>query len=267
MILSIIPVYFKISSVPTSQFSISFVSSTRKSFPRIHPQVKQPTQRFRDDYIVKEFFNCWKDYASEKARIAELRRKRVTIDFREFWFQDAFSDPFYSYFEQPLDYRKKQNTHHQMAYRLHKRLVRTGREQPKETMNGINRASFLPVLFNLPKHHLDRQGSLTRRRQLITDDQSIPLSSLIMHNNELLSLIRERLNRRKMPMNVSRDELAIQELLLNNSLLEQGTVQDLDRLIADYYISLEDQHTKTPPKSSSSVVRLPSIRRSSVLSN
>ncbi|CAF4859570.1 unnamed protein product, partial [Rotaria socialis] len=95
------------------------------------------------------------------------RRKRVTIDFREFWFQDALSDPFYSYFEQPLDCIKKQDNHHQMAYRLHKRLVRTGREQPKETMNGVDRSSFLPVLFNLPKNNFDRQVSLSRRRQLI----------------------------------------------------------------------------------------------------
>ncbi|CAF5137982.1 unnamed protein product [Rotaria sp. Silwood1] len=90
----------------------------------IESRIKQSTQRFHDDYIVKEFFNCWKDYTVEQARIAELRRKRITIDF---------------------------HNHHQMAYRLHKRLVRTDCEQPKETMNNINRSSFLSILFNLPK--------------------------------------------------------------------------------------------------------------------
>ncbi|CAF3873436.1 unnamed protein product, partial [Rotaria sp. Silwood1] len=55
-------------------------------FSRIESRIKQSTQRFHDDYIVKEFFNCWKDYTVEQARIAELRRKRITIDFREFWF-------------------------------------------------------------------------------------------------------------------------------------------------------------------------------------
>jgi hypothetical protein len=179
----------------------------------------------------------------------------VTIDFREFWFQDAFSDPFYSYFEQPTDYREKQNTQHQMAYRLHKRLVRTGREQPKETMNGINRSSFLPVLFNLPKNNLDRQGSLTRRRQFI-EDNLIPLSNLITHNDDVLPLIRERLNRMKTPINRSRDELAIKQLLLKSSLLEQGTIQDLDRLIMDYF---EDQQTKL----SGNIVKLPMIKQSS----
>ncbi|CAF1470955.1 unnamed protein product, partial [Rotaria sp. Silwood1] len=130
-------------------------------FSRIESRIKQSTQRFRDDYIVKEFFNCWKDYTVEQTRIAELRRKRITIDFREFWFQDAIFDSFYSYFEQPLDYIKKQDNHHQMAYRLHKRLVRTDREQSKETMNNINRSSFLSILFNLPKNNLDRQISLS----------------------------------------------------------------------------------------------------------
>ena len=219
---------------------------------RIQPYIKQPTQRFRNDYIVKEFFNCWKDYAAEKARITELRRKRVTIDFREFWFQDALSDPFYSYIEQPIDYRKKQSAQHQMAYRLHKRLVRTGREQPKETMHGINRSSFLPILFNLPKNNLDRQVSLTQRRQFI-EDESIPLMNLIPRKDDVLPLIRERLNRTKIQSNRPRDELAIKQRVLRSSLLEQGTIQDLDRLITDYF---EEQQ-------SSNAVKLPMIKQPS----
>ncbi|CAF3003205.1 unnamed protein product, partial [Rotaria sp. Silwood2] len=246
----------------------------QRNLDKIESRVKQTTQRFRDDYIVKEFFNCWKDYAVEQARIAELRRKRVTIDFREFWFQDAFSDPFYSYFEQPLDYIKKQDNHHQMAYRLHKRLVRTGREQPKETMNNINRSSFLPILFNLPKNNLDRQVSLSRRRQLINYDNNdnqnylIPLSNLITHHDEILSLIRERikfLNRTKTYINIHRDELAIKELLLNTSLLQQGTIKDLDKLIIDYYTSVEQQDIKILSKSMSSIVKLPMLKPSSLI--
>lgn len=225
---------------------------------RFHPQIKQPTQRFRDDYIVKEFFNCWKDYTTEKARIAELRRKRIAIDFREFWFQDALSNSFYSYFQQPSDYIKKQNHQHQMAYRLHKRLVRAGREQPKETMNEQNHSSFLPILFNLPKNYLDRQGSLTRRRQLINDTNKyhlIPLNNLITNHDEVLPLIRERLNflnRTKNSINIHTDEIAIKQLLLNSSLLEQGTIEDLDQLITNYYQSFEEQDMKN-------IVKLPSI--------
>ncbi|CAF4553692.1 unnamed protein product [Rotaria socialis] len=238
---------------------------------KIESRVKQTTQRFRDDYIVKEFFNCWKDYTVEQARILELRRKRVTIDFREFWFQDALSDPFYSYFEQPLDCIKKQDNHHQMAYRLHKRLVRTGREQPKETMNGVDRSSFLPVLFNLPKNNFDRQVSLSRRRQLINyddDDKNylVPLSNLITHHDEILPLIRERIqfiNRSKAHINIHRDELAIKQILLNSSLLQQGTMKDLDTLITDYYASIVDQHDKKSlPKSFSSIVKLPMLKSS-----
>ncbi|CAF3503908.1 unnamed protein product [Rotaria sordida] len=237
----------------------------------IESRIKQTTQRFRDDYIVKEFFNCWKDYTVKQARIVELRRKRVTIDFREFWFQDAFSDPFYSYFEQPLDYIKKQDNYHQMAYRLHKRLVRTGREQPKDTMKNINRSSFLPILFNLPKNNLDRQVSLNRRRQLINYDNNnnenylIPLSNLITHHDEILSLIRERinfLNRTKTYINIHRNELAIKELLLKSSLLQQGTIKDLDKLIIDYYSSNEQQDIKILSKSSSNIVKLPMLKSS-----
>ena len=239
-------------SFDKSVFTCLFINSSNEFIHRIQPQIKQPTQRFRDDYIVKEFFNCWKDYATEKARIAELRRKRVAIDFREFWFQDAFSDPFYSYFEQPVDYRKKQNAQHQMAYRLHKRLVRTGREQPKETMHGINRSSFLPYLFNLPKNNLDRQASLTRRRQFIQDN-SIPLSNLITHKDDILPLIRERLNQTKTQMNQSRDESAIKQLVLKSSLLEQGTIQDLDKLIGEYF---ENQQL-------GNIIKLPMIKQSS----
>ena len=224
---------------------------------RIQTQVKQPTQRFRDDYIIKEFFNCWKDYTTEQARIAELRRKRVTIDFREFWFQDAFSDPFYSYFEKSADYLKKQTQHHQMAYRLHKRLVRTGREQPKETKNSTTRSSFLPFLFNLPKTYLDRQDSLTRRYQLINPTNDlIPLSNLLYNPNEILPLIRERLRQIKTPVNLHHDELAIQQRLLNSSLLDQGTIKDLDRLITEYYLSHQ-----TSPISTSSMVKLPMITK------
>ncbi|CAF1625727.1 unnamed protein product [Rotaria magnacalcarata] len=236
----------------------------------IESRVKQTTQRFRDDYIVKEFFNCWKDYTVEQARILELRRKRVTIDFREFWFQDALSDPFYSYFEQPLDCIKKQDNHHQMAYRLHKRLVRTGREQPKETMNGVDRSSFLPVLFNLPKNNLDRKVSLSRHRQLINydDDKNylVPLSNLITRHDDILPLIRERIqfiNRSKAHINIHRDELAIKQILQNSSLLQQGTMKDLDTLITDYYASMVEQHDKQLlSKSFSSIVKLPVLKSS-----
>jgi hypothetical protein len=157
-----------------------------------------------------------------------------------------------------------------MAYRFHKRLVRTGREQPKETMNEINRSSFLPILFNLPKNNLDRQESLTRRRQLINyidhDNKNhlIPLSNLITNHDEIFPLIRERLhfiNRTKTQINRHRDELAIKQLLLNSSLLEQGTIKDLDRLIIDYYISIQ-----TPSTPSNNIVKLPILKRSSIIS-
>lgn len=233
----------------------------QKIFEKFQPQIKQPTKRFRDDYIVKEYFKCWKDYTTEKARIAELRRKRVTIDFREFWFQDALSDSFYSYFQQPIDYNKKQTHHHQMAYRLHKRLIRTGREQPKETMNEQKRSSFLPILFNLPKNSLDRQESLTRRRQFISHtNENNKLNHLITNQNEILRLIRERLNilyRTKTSFNIHTDELAIQQRLFNSSLLEQGTIEDLDQLIHDYFTSLEQDNPQT---SSTSIVKLPPIK-------
>ncbi|CAF0920812.1 unnamed protein product [Adineta ricciae] len=240
-----------------------------KSSDKTQTRIKQATQRFRDDYIIKEFFHCWKDYTTEKARIAELRRKRVLIDFREFWFQDALSDPFYSYFQQPSDYVKKLDQQHQMAYRLHKRLVRTGREQPKETMKHTNRPSFLPYLFNLPQNDLDRQISLTHRRvQLINsadgDDniQLLPLSNLLASQDEVLSLIRERIhlyNRTKSSMDIHRDELAIKQLLINSSLLKQGTIKDLDRLIIDYYTSLENYEIKTLRKISNQSVKLPPL--------
>lgn len=232
------------------------------SLLRIAPQVKQPTQRFRDNYIVKEFFNCWRKYTTEKARLADLRRNRKTIDFREFWFQDALSNPFYSYFEPPSDYRKKQDTQHQMAYRLHKRLVRTGREQPKETMNKINRSSYLPYLFNLPKNYLDRQGSLTRRRQTL-DDDSILLKNLISQDDDLLPLIRERLQRNFPSMNLARHELPIKDLIVQSSIFEHGTIKDLDQILTDYYMSRADQLMKT---SSNSVVKLPMIKRASIIS-
>lgn len=245
--------------------SFFLLNHSNISINRIESRPKQATQRFRNDYIVKEFFNCWKDYTTEQARIAELRRRRITIDFREFWFQDALSDPFYSYFEQPLDYMKKQNKDHQMAYRLHKRLVRTGREQPKETMNSNNRSSFLPMLFNLPKNNIDRQVSLTRRRQLINDDNNnlIPLSNLVKYHDDILPLIRERINfinRSKFSMNLHRDELAIKQLFINSSLLQQqGTLKDLDQLIIDYYTSIEQKDIEV----STSTVKLPLIKPSS----
>ncbi|CAF5018535.1 unnamed protein product, partial [Rotaria sp. Silwood1] len=47
----------------------------QRHLDKMESRIKQPTQRFRDDYIVKEFFHCWKDYTVEQARIAELRRK------------------------------------------------------------------------------------------------------------------------------------------------------------------------------------------------
>ncbi|CAF0923023.1 unnamed protein product [Adineta ricciae] len=240
-----------------------------KSSDKTQPRIKQATQRFRDDYIVKEFVHCWKDYTTEKARIAELRRKRVMIDFREFWFQDALSDPFYSYFQQPSDYIKKLDQQHQMAYRLHKRLVRAGREQPKETMKHTNRPSFLPYLFNLPQNYLDRQISLTHRRaQLINsadsddDIQLLPLSNLLASQDEVLPLIRERIhlyNRTISSMDIHRDELVIKQLLINSSLLKQGTIKDLDRLIIDYYTSLANQETKPLRKISNRSVKLPPL--------
>jgi hypothetical protein len=153
-----------------------------------------------------------------------------------------------------------------MAYRLHKRLVRTGREQPKETMNHKNRSSFLPTLFNLPNNHLDRQGSLTRRRQLINhENKNHPISNLITHDDDILPLIRERihfLNQTKFNINIHRDELIIKQHLLNNSLLEQCTIEDLDRLINDYYTSLEEQEIKTIPRSQSTIVKLPMLKQS-----
>ncbi|CAF0967334.1 unnamed protein product [Adineta steineri] len=238
----------------------------QKNFDKLQPRIKQPTQRFRDDYIVKEFFNCWKDYTTEKARIAELRRKRVTIDFREFWFQDAFSDPFYSYFEQPSDYIKKQNNHHQMAYRLHKRLIRTGREQPKETMNHTNRSTFLPLLFNLPKNHLDRQVSLARRRQQLINTNNENYLIPITNPSELLPLIRERiqfLNQTKTHIHRHRDELAIEQLLINSTSIKQATIKDLDDLIIDYYKTLEEQKIKSSSASSSNIIKLPMLKQSS----
>lgn len=238
-------------------------------FHRTQPRTKQATQRFRDDYIIKEFVHCWKDYTTEKARIAELRRKRVMIDFREFWFQDALSGPFYSYFQQPPDYVKKLDQQHQMAYRLHKRLVRTGREQPKETMKHTDHSSFLPYLFNLPKNHLDRQISLTHRRvQLMNsvddddDTQLLPLSNLLTSQDEVLPLIRERMhfyNRTKSSIDIHRDELVIKKLLINRSLLKQGTIKDLDRLIIDYYTSLENHDIKHLRKVSIHSVKLPPL--------
>ncbi|UJR31391.1 hypothetical protein I4U23_018885 [Adineta vaga] len=238
-----------------------------KNFDKIQPRTKQATQRFRDDYVVKEYFHCWKNYTTEKARIAELRRKRVMIDFREFWFQDALSDPFYSYFEQSPDYAKKQDQHHQMAYRQHKRLVRIGREQPKETMKHINRSTFLPFLFNLPKTKLDRQISLTHRRSQLLNDPNdrhhTPLSNLLTNQDELLPLIRERihfLNRNKSSINIHRDELAIKQLSIKSSLLKQGTLDNLDQLIIDYYASIENQDPKTLRKiSSSNTIKLPML--------
>lgn len=113
---------------------------------------------------MKEFFDCWKQFAVEQARLNESRRQRILIDFRPLWFQDALSNPFYSYFQEPSDYLKKHDTQHQLAYRLQKRLVRTGREQPKDTMSNKIRQDFLPLLFNLPKSKLDREISLHRRR-------------------------------------------------------------------------------------------------------
>ncbi|CAF4914571.1 unnamed protein product [Rotaria sp. Silwood1] len=164
----------------------------------IESRIKQSTQRFHDDYIVKEFFNCWKDYTVEQARIAELRRKRITIDFREF----------------------------------------------------------------------------CRHRQLINYDNNdnknyfISLSNLITHNDEILSLIRERihfLNRTKTYINIYRDELATKELLLNSSLLQRGTIKDLDKLILDYYASIEQQNIKILSKSSSSIIKLPMLKPSSFI--
>ncbi|CAF5025515.1 unnamed protein product, partial [Rotaria sp. Silwood1] len=141
-------------------------------------------------------------------------------------------------------------------------------------MNNINRSLFLSILFNLPKNNLDRQISLSRRRQLINYDNNdnknyfISLSNLITHNDEILSLIRERihfLNRTKTYINIHCDELAIKELLLNSSLLQQGTINDLDKLILDYYASVEQQNIKILSKSSSSIIKLPMLKPSSFI--
>ncbi|CAF1571475.1 unnamed protein product, partial [Didymodactylos carnosus] len=57
---------------------------------------------------------------------AELRRKRVNIDFRELWFQDALSGSFYSYFDLQPEYQKKHVQYHKLASNLQKRLIRPG---------------------------------------------------------------------------------------------------------------------------------------------
>jgi hypothetical protein len=201
---------------------------------------------------VKEFFRCWQDFTAQKARLVESRRQRVMIDFREFWFQNALSDPFYSYFQQPSDYAQKQQTQHQLAYRLHKRLVRTGREQPKDTMNHQTRPSFLPMLFNLPKQYLDRQSSLHRRYQQVenkSESDHIPLSTLLTRQDDPLPLIRERLGLSKVNGTMTHrreDEFAIKQRLLESSLIEQGTLKDVDALIQSYYASSSDKVVHLP---------------------
>ena len=244
---------------------LSSTSLTRS----VQPPVKPLTQRFRDDFIVKEFFNCWKEFAANRAHLAELRRKRVMIDFREFWFQDALSDPFYSYFEQPADFTKTHDTHHQMAYRLHKRLVRTGREQPKETMNGLVRSSFQPVLFDLPEFKLARQVSLHRRHQQIdyeNETELVRLSDLVTRRDDVLPLVRERMKsirRHRTPVNLRHDEVELKECLLKSSLLEHGTTKDLDRLIMDYYASIERHDANN---SAARTLKLPAIKQASTRS-
>lgn len=89
-------------------------------------------KRFRDEFIVKSLFECWKKSSDEKRRLDENRARQVSIDFREFWFQDGFSGPFYSYFPLSKSSIDKREKEHRMAYRLQKRLVRSSREQPKE---------------------------------------------------------------------------------------------------------------------------------------
>ena len=173
------------------------------------------------------------------------------IDFREFWFQDALSNPFYSYFEQPADYRTKQNDHHQMAYRVHKRLVRTGREQPKETKNSKSRSSFLPMLFNLPKTYLDRQDSLVHRFQLIdSSNESMLLKDFLTSHDEILPFIRERIHRRNLSIDLHQVEIRIQQSVLENSLFENGTIDNLDRLIDEY---LTTNTNRLPPIKQSSI--------------
>lgn len=189
------------------------------------------------------------------------------VDFREFWFQDALPDPFFSYFQQPSDYAQKQKVQHQLAYRLHKRLVRTGREQPKDTMNSQTRASFLPMLFNLPKHYLDRQSSLHRRYQQVenkSENDQIPLSTLLTRQDDPLPLIRERLDIIKVSGTVTNrreDESVIKQRFLESSLIEQGTLKDVDALIQSYYASVEEQqvHASTSDK----VIHLPMIKQRS----
>ena len=141
-------------------------------------------------------------------------------------------------------------------------------------MNGKNRSSFLPTLFNLPKHHLDRQISLAQRRQLIYHDnigqqnQLIPLSSLITYDDDLIPLIRERLNYingKKTYLNIHRDELAIKQTLLNSALLEHGTIHDLDKLIIEYYTSIKQQETNTCSTSSTHSLKLPMLKHSSLI--
>ena len=228
------------------------------------PRAKAATQRYRDEYLVKEFFHCWKDFTNQQARLVESRRKRIMIDFRHLWFQDALSNPFYSYFEQPFDYTKKHQIHHQLAYRTQKRLVRTGREQPKDTMHNENRATFLPVLFNLPKHYLDRQISLHRRYQQIidTDDQEkIFLKNICVTQEDILLLLRQRLklfNR----LGSKKDESILQEQVFHSALFEQGTIKDLDIFIHQYYTTLDEESQQ---KKFVSLPPIKSSRRSLVI--
>ncbi|CAF4357940.1 unnamed protein product, partial [Rotaria sordida] len=70
------------------------------------------------------------------------------------------------------------------------------------------------------------------------------------------------LNRTKTYINIHRNELAIKELLLKSSLLQQGTIKDLDKLIIDYYSSNEQQDIKILSKSSSNSVKLPMLKSS-----
>lgn len=199
-------------------------------------RTKQATERYRDEYLVKEFFHCWREFTDQQARLLESRRQRILIDFRDLWFQDALSNPFYSYMEQAFDHKKKHDTQHQLAYRMQKRLVRTGREQPKETMRNDSRRGFLPSLFNLPKHYLDRQISLQRRYESMMDDQTLPLSSIVLQAEDRRIFIRERLKflQRSSSMN---DEQNIEREMLQRRLIEHGTIQELDQLIEDYFTS------------------------------
>jgi hypothetical protein len=218
----------------------SFLCCTCARSSSKQPRTKQAAQPFRDDYIVKEVFDCWTDFIEQQARLLESRRKRVMIDFREFWFQDALTNPFYSYFEQPVDYRQQADVHHQAAYRQHRRLVRAGREQPKETSNNRQRSSFFSMIFDLPRNRLERRISLHRRYEHV--NERTRLKHVLVEDNDLQVLIHQRIQlvrrHRSLRQRVI-DVSNIEQKINDSSLVLQGTIHDLDGLIKTYFASID----------------------------